>query len=249
MRGDFFMRIHIAGTDARAAYLAEALRKKGHEITSETPCDLMILALPRSDLPPFLPDEGQKIVCGKVTDDFRKIAGEKCWQLYPILEDEIFTQENARLTAEGALFYAMEQADFALEDANCTVIGYGRIGKALTKMLRDLGAKVRVAARRKESREEAGEGSVHTDDLPLLLPETDLLFNTVPSPLLKKDALSRLPSHALLIELASAPYGIDLSAAREMGLRAWLESTVPGRYCPKSAALAMERYLRRRDLL
>ena len=44
--------------------------------------------------------------------------------------------------------------------------------------------------------------------------------------------LEKLPDDALIIELASPPYGLDLSHAREMGLRAWLESGVPGRLIP-----------------
>jgi len=43
----------------------------------------------------------------------------------------------------------------------------------------------------------------------------------------------------MLIDLASPPYGIDLRAAWNRGLRAWREPGLPGRYCPQSAAEAI----------
>ena len=34
-------------------------------------------------------------------------------------------------------------------------------------------------------------------------------------------------------------YGVDVEAAHRLGLRAWREPGLPGRYCPESAALAI----------
>ena len=42
-----------------------------------------------------------------------------------------------------------------------------------------------------------------------------------------------------VMDLASPPYGVDLVAAQCLGVRAWRESGVPGRYCPLAAARAM----------
>ena len=114
-------------------------------------------------------------------------------------------------------------------------------------MLRGLGVRVTVAARRKESRDAAGPDSVSLDQLPDLLPQVTLVFNTVPSPLLTEPELRLLPRTACLFELASAPYGIDRSAAHRLGLSAYLESGLPGRYCPQSAAETLLDYLERED--
>ena len=39
----------------------------------------------------------------------------------------------------------------------------------------------------------------------------------------------------LLIEIASAPYGIDFSAARELGFGSVVSGSLPGKIAPKTA--------------
>lgn len=245
------MRIYMEGQDARSAYLCELLQAKGHEIIHDGPGDVIILSIPRSSIP-FTEwaqwPRGQRIVCGLTSDAFDQQAKEKDWRLFRVLEDDVYTEENAVLSAEGAVYAVMRSWDFSLLGARCTVIGYGRIGKALTDKLRKLGAQVTVAARRLESRAAAGESSVPIEQIPSILPHTDILLNTVPSPIIENQWLNKLPKHALLIELASPPYGMDLAAAREMGLRAWGEWGIPGRYCPGSAARLLVDYLEREVL-
>jgi len=246
------MQIYIEGQDGKAAWLSEFLRNQGHDLSNRPQADLIILNLPRTQI--TLEEakswkDGQPILCGMISPGFLALAEEKHFRLLRPLADTVYTEENAVLSAEGALYYAMQHADFALKDAHCAVLGYGKIGKSLTRMLRTLGARVTVAARREESRKEAGENSLSFEDLPPLLPSVQLLFNTVPSPVLSKDLLTLFSKEALLMELASAPYGIDLPAAREMGLRAWGEWGIPGRYCPQSAAKLLLDYLNREVFL
>lgn len=244
------LRIFVEGHDARAGYLSELLRKKGHEISDHACSDLIVLSIPRTALSmdtfSQLPKE-KKIICGLTDDAFLSLAKEKNWRLYHVLQDEKYTLQNAILSAEGALYAAMRQADFSVGKSSCLVIGFGRIGKALTGMLRGLGAQVIVAARREESRIAAGDG-IAIGEIPLYLPNMQLIFNTVPSPILGKEWISLINPDALMIELASAPYGIDLSAAQEMHLRAWGEWGIPGRYCPKAAAELLFEYLERKVL-
>ena len=242
------MRLYMAGSDARSAYLTDLCKQKGHIVSTVGPWDFVVLSLPRSLIPENLKQQmpkGQKILCGMLSDADQELAKEKGWVLKNILQDARFTQENAILTAEGAIFAAMRQMDFALCRAHCAVIGYGRIGRALTDMLRGLGAQVTVAARRMESRAVAGPDSIPMDELPLLFPNIQVVFNTVPAQIIHNEWLKKLPEDALVIDLASPPYGLDLSFAQGMGLRAWVEGGVPGRYCPKSAAAAMLDYLER----
>ncbi|MDY3279836.1 MAG: NAD(P)-dependent oxidoreductase [Eubacteriales bacterium] len=242
------MRIFLAGQGAREAYVAQLARERGHQIAKTADCDVAVLTLPRSHLPMGTEHwpAGQKIVCGLTDPSLEAMAEKKGWTLWRVLADEDYICRNAALSAEGAVYAAMHAADFALGQAHCLVIGYGRIGQALTAMLRGLGARVTVAARRRESREAAGEGSIDLPQLHEALPEMDVVFNTVPALVLGRELLARVKPHALLIELASAPYGIDGPAAREMGLRAWTEGGVPGRYCPQSAAALLLDYVERR---
>ena len=73
----------------------------------------------------------------------------------------------------------------------------------------------------------------------------DVIFNTVPAPVLGEEELRHVRLQCVLIDLSSAPYGIDRDAAEALGLKAFLESGLPGRYCPLSAAETLLNYMER----
>ena len=56
---------------------------------------------------------------------------------------------------------------------------------------------------------------------------------------------------ALILELASPPYGADMEAATRLGLNISIESGIPGRYAPLEAGAALfeaaQRYLKRQQ--
>lgn len=158
-----------------------------------------------------------------------------------LLEVEDFVQQNAVLTAEGAICAAMQATPGALNGSRCLVVGYGRIGKALTGMLLGLGAQVTVAARRPEVRLEARENGAEICDtreetLAEAVALADCVFSTPPTLLLTEKVLENVQPGVPVIDLASPPYGMDLAAAQKLGVNAWRESGVPGRYCPSAAA-------------
>ena len=133
----------------------------------------------------------------------------------------------------------MKDSPDALRDACCLVIGWGRIGGALAKMLTALGAEVTVASRSEKTRcaaRKCGMQAVDNADLTEVLPEMDIVFSTPPSPVLDEKQLGCTKRDVRIIDLASAPYGVDLDAARKLNRKAWREPGLPGRYCPRSAA-------------
>lgn len=245
------MRFYVDEKNRRDACVSRLLLSRGHEETAEGPWDAVILSLPRSDPPADLIERltpGTGIVCGLMTPEAEASALEKGGRLLRPLQDEAYALKNARLTAEGAIIAAAKHIDFALQDAFCLVVGYGRIGRVLHGMLRGLGARAVVAARREESRREAG-GGIPIRAIGDLLPDVQVIFNTVPHPVIGREELRRVRNGALLMELASPPYGIDPKSAREMGINVCLESGVPGRYCPLSAAENLIEYMEREGLL
>lgn len=159
---------------------------------------------------------------------------------------EAFLIKNARLTAEGAIMTAMELTDTALLNAPVAVIGYGRIGQLLADLLLAMNARVTVYARREESlslAEARGCHSVPTSQLARLAEGYRIIFNTVPVRLMGKGLLSVMPCDTLIIDLASAPGGLDSEGAREATRRCGLQiikaPSLPGRYAPKDAGRAI----------
>jgi dipicolinate synthase subunit A len=62
------------------------------------------------------------------------------------------------------------------------------------------------------------------------------IFNTVPAPVLGAQRLSYIRQDAVLIDIASAPGGIDYAYCAQKGMNAKLCGGLPAKYAPKSAA-------------
>ena len=169
---------------------------------------------------------------------------EKTYQIRVIdlLEDEPFVMRNAVLTAEGAVASAMEKTGYALCASKCLIIGYGRIGRALCRMLLGLGSDVIVCARRESVREQIrndGAKAADMQSVSQLLAGVQFIFTTPPETVLPNGLLAAVRSDAVLMDLASPPYGFDLNEAKALGLNALREPGLPGRYCPITAAQVM----------
>lgn len=242
------MKIWIQGKTLLEQFLQKRCGEKGYILSAPSDCDIAVLEYPYSNISEELAgqfDGHQKIIAGIMNKETDRFIAEKNWSIYRPLKDEIYLSENAQMTAEGAVWAIMEKVPFALKDARCLVIGYGRIGKALTVLLRSFGSEVIVAARRAESRQEAGENSISISRIPSVIRKTDLILNTVPNCVLLENSLFSIKNTAFLFELASKPYGFDMEQAKRLGVHASLESGLPGRYCPQSAADALLRFIER----
>lgn len=142
---------------------------------------------------------------------------------------------NAFLTAEGALGLAIHEYEGSLGGSRCLVTGFGRIGKALCTALKGLGAQVDCCARKPRDFTVLRALGCRGLAYGRLERPYDVIFNTVPAPVLTAQALSRQRWGTLLLELASPPGGIDREAARRLGLRVVDAPGLPGRLSPKAA--------------
>jgi dipicolinate synthase subunit A len=71
--------------------------------------------------------------------------------------------------------------------------------------------------------------------MPNYLANADVIFNTIPVPVLTGEVLDRVSPNALIIDLASAPGGVDFKKAESMGIKAVLAPGLPGKVAPKTA--------------
>lgn len=178
---------------------------------------------------------GQLVCAGMVGDGLRRMAKERGLLLQDYFAREELAVLNAIPTAEGAIQIAMEELPITLHDARVLVVGFGRLGRALAPRLRALGARVWVSVRRYEQRAAAecmGLGSEGVDHLPDWLCSYDLVFNTVPAPVLGVEELAALKEGALVIDLASRPGGVDMDAAATLGVRVVWALSLPGKVAP-----------------
>ncbi len=157
--------------------------------------------------------------------------------IYDLLGREDFAVANAQPTAEGAVQVAMENYEDTILGSRCLVIGYGRIGRILSKMLKALNADVDVATRSAEKAEYIrADGNVPVNMTELLtLGGYDIVFNTVPAVVIDKKLLRRSDSDTLIVDLASAPGGVDFDAAESLGFTAIPALSLPGKCSPAAA--------------
>ena len=154
------------------------------------------------------------------------------------LEDEIFNVRNAVPTAEGALKIAIEETSRTICGSRAAVVGFGRIGKVMAKMLRDMGAEVTVIARSPGQLEWAKLMGCDTAAMSMLkeqLMGEVTVFNTVPSLCIGENELASADSRCLIIDLASRPGGVDRQAADRKGVRVIHALGLPGRFSPVTA--------------
>ena len=156
------------------------------------------------------------------------------------------------ITAEGAIFEAIKNTNFTLHSSNTLILGYGKIGKVLAKMLQGVGANVYCEARKKEDLafiKAMGYNSISLDVLDNCLKDMDVIFNTIPSMILDEKRLKKLKKTCVIIDLASSPGGVDFNKANSLGITTSWALALPAKVAPLSAARylknAVDEYLRR----
>jgi len=153
-------------------------------------------------------------------------------EIYDYLSREELSLKNAVSTAEGAVQIALEELPVTLNGLRVLIVGMGRIGTALSGILRGFGAEVAAAVRNERGVAKAriaGVRPVYTGDI---TGDCELVFNTVPGMIFDKSMLGRFSRNTLFIDLASKPGGIDLAAAGEMGIRVIWALGLPGKTAP-----------------
>jgi len=155
---------------------------------------------------------------------------------------------NSIPTAEGAIQLAMEETKTTIHSSHSMVIGFGRCGFTLARMLYGLGAKVTVTARDDASLARAyemGFQPLQLEQIENRIENYEIIFNTVPAMVVKKELIEKLNPETLIIDIASRPGGTDFQAAKKRGIKAFLALGLPGRVAPKTAGQLLARiYIR-----
>jgi hypothetical protein len=141
--------------------------------------------------------------------------------------DEDFLLENAILTANGCLGYILTHSEKDISRLKIGVVGYGRIGKELMRLMLIMGSSPRLYTTRESVAVEMGKMGVNAEiihngsDIFGL----DILINTAPARLIDT---SRVGEETLIIDLASG-------RAIDPDERLVRRSSVPDAMYPKTA--------------
>ena len=198
---------------------------------------------------------GAAVIGGRIPEEAARLAEGRGLRVFDYFESEAFQIHNAYTTAEAALSIAMNRLERNIRGSRVAITGFGRIAKHLVGLLLPMGARITVAARRSGDR--AFAESMGCDSLALeeagaifsLAEGYDVIYNTVPHWLFRREFLERMDERTFLLDLASVPGGVDICAAKELGCNVLWATSLPGKYAPESAgeliATCLDEILRR----
>lgn len=178
------------------------------------------------------------IIVGVITSYLKEIKKKYNLNLIEVVNNNEFAILNSIPSAEGAIQKAMELTDITIHNSYSLVMGFGRTAMTLARMLQALGANTFVTARNHEQLARAYEMNCKTIELRKIddyLAKMDIIFNTIPSMVLPMEKLKLVNKDVIIIDLASAPGGLDYNAASKLGIAAYLLPGLPGKVAPVTA--------------
>ena len=228
--------VFAAGSTPGCRVAADSLRQAGVQI-ADRPGDTVSHVL--LDVPSFNPEGHLRsggspkalldtlpesvIICGGNL----KHPALAAYQTVDLLQNEDYLSQNAYITAECALDVAMPYLRVTLRDCPVLILGWGRIGKCLGQLLKNIGAQVTIAARKEPDRAMIRVLGFQAAGFEVPLSDFRLIFNTVPAPVLNRERMSQCRPDCVKIDLASVPGMADEDVIHARGL--------PGIHVPETS--------------
>lgn len=185
-------------------------------------------------------------IAGSIKQEIYDKASKRNITILDIVKREELAVLNAISTAEGALQIAINETPKNLHGNNVLVMGFGRIGKVLAKMLDGIGAKVACEARKTTDLawiKAYGYEPINLIELKEKINKYDIIINTIPFIVLDREMLNEVKKDALIIDLASNPGGVDRVAIKELEIKFNWALSLPGKVSPVTSAEFMKETL------
>lgn len=179
------------------------------------------------------------LIGGSISEEINKSLSEKYLDVIDVMKREELAILNTIATAEGTIEVAITNTDKILQGSRVLILGFGRVAKIVASKFSSLSAVVTCAARRISDLawiKAYGYDSLNINEMLYDLKEFDIIINTVPQTIINEKELKHMNSEVLLIDLASAPGGIDSKTAINMGLKFVWALALPGKVAPNSSA-------------
>jgi dipicolinate synthase subunit A len=179
-----------------------------------------------------------KIYSGFASEYMRNMCTQAAIPYVEMLKRNDLAIFNSIPTAEGAVAMAIEHTNVTIHASKATVLGFGRVGMTLARLLKAMGAIVSTGVRFPEQfarAYEMGLDPFYTNDWYDRLKECDLLFNTIPSMIISAKVIAAMCPHTVIIDLATKPGGTDFRFAEKRQIKALQAPGLPGIVAPKTA--------------
>ena len=176
---------------------------------------------------------------GNIPKNIRNQLEKMNIDYFDFMQSEEISIKNAVATAEGTIAEAIRLSTKNLHNSKCLVLGYGRCGKVLAQKLKALDAQVTVGGRNDQKLAAAfafGLEIVNLKDLENITNKFDFIFNTVPELIVGKNLIDLMKKDVVIIDISSAPGGVDFDYCKMLGINANLCLGLPGKFSPETSA-------------
>ena len=191
--------------------------------------------------------ENKTIFVGNIHQELKEELHRKHNQVIDFMEKVEFAILNAIPTAEATIEIILKNTKKILQNSNCFIMGFGRIGKVLAYKLKGLSAKVTCMITNEVERAWAVAYGYETISIENLqknctkLKQYDIIINTIPKVIFKEE-LKQFKKETLVIDLASKPYGIDRKIAEQEKLNFIEALGLPRKISTNDFSKIYERY-------
>lgn len=180
----------------------------------------------------------QALAVHTISKELAKPLHQKGCRIFEFSNSPVFTLENSMLTAEGLLSELIRYTPFSLSSANILLLGYGRCGTAIGKLLHSLCRSIYVLEQESEKLNQAEKNGicpVTPEDFSMVLPQCNIVINTIPASVLEPTQLQKLPGSCHIFDIASAPFGFPADVTEKYLLPYFRIPGIPGRFSPVTA--------------
>ena len=244
--------ILVIANDTRMTYVANELSEFFNVVRYESDFDITKV---KYVVLPFKVDEIKlRTLINQLSDDciiftpiMRPFLQGLSQKIEIIMDYDEIAIYNSIPTAEGTIFYIMQNTEHTIHGANVYIIGAGRCGETLAKSLQALGANVQISSRNPSLVArlfESGIPAALTEEKALR--EADVIINTVPALMLGCEQLRQVKKEVYIADIASTPGGVDFEYAKKLGIKAELLPALPGIVAPKTAASYLAQFIKRK---
>ena len=175
LEDDKYSCFSLEEATSNSEYIISSVPLSKDNVNVNTPLNNKVLSL--TELHDNI--KNKKFIAGKIPDF---IKNDNSIQSYDLLDFEEYAILNAIATAEGAIQIAMEETNKTLFGSDILIMGFGRIGKVLAKMLYGIGANVYCEARKSEDLayiKAYGYNVVDLKNLDESLSKFDIIINNI----------------------------------------------------------------------
>lgn len=180
-----------------------------------------------------IPNESY-LLAGKLNSEVHALIKDKNINYINTLTDEVYAIENAVQTAEASLMLIIRATTKSIYDLNIGILGYGRIGRALSKIFGSLGLTFNIYTKDYYEQAIAHLCKCNVYDLNGDISSCDVIINTIPAKTLPYEKLKTINNSCYILDLASLA-SIDSCDVNSLGLVYDNALGLPGKYSPQSA--------------